>query len=225
MVLVTLPRPSAGVEHHIPLGGSKASGYGHWSLSDPRSVNTVRAAVGPVDAAPGERRLGKVHLMSRIVLVLLGLLCAQPRGQAQAPAVPDALVGWKSQVELDALVATLRRGELKGPQTLFERPRGPYRIYTSFIDNRRGAADIHETDDEIFIVLSGGGRSTLGGDIADPRATAAHEIRGTRIVDGVSRTVGVGDIISAPRGTPHQMDATGGHILYVVIKIIGLPAS
>jgi hypothetical protein len=70
-------------------------------------------------------------------------------------------------------------------------------------------------------VLSGSARSTLGGDIADKKQTAPHEFRGTRIVGGLSRPVGVGDIISAPRGTAHQMDATGGHILYVVIKIMG----
>jgi len=140
--------------------------------------------------------------------------------KAQAPAPTDTLTGWASKADLDALVAKLRSGELKGPQTLFERPNGPYRIFTSFIDGRKGAADIHEVDDEVLVVLSGSARSTLGGEITDKKPTAPHEYRGTQISGGTTHTVGVGDIISMPRGTPHQMDATGGHILYVVIKIM-----
>ena len=59
---------------------------------------------------------------------------------------------------------------------------------------------------------------------SEPRARSTRvstRVRGTQISGGTIRTVGVGDIISMPRGTPHQMDATGGHILYVVIKIMG----
>ena len=144
---------------------------------------------------------------------------------AQAPAPADPLSGWASKADLDALVAKLRGGDLKGPQTLFERPNGPYRVYTSFIDRRKGAADIHAADDEIFFVLSGSARSTLGGEIADKKATGPHEYRGTEIRGGITRTVGAGDIVSAPRGTPHQMDASDGHVLYVVIKVLGSTGS
>lgn len=148
-----------------------------------------------------------------------GFVTAQQAGPA------DPLTGWKSKAELDTLVDQLRSGELKGPQTLFERPDGPYRVYTSFIDRRKGAADIHERDDELYLVLSGSARSTLGGQITDKQLTAPHEYRGTIITGGTTRTVGVGDIISAPRGTAHQMDATDGHILYVVVKVMGTPGS
>ena len=151
------------------------------------------------------------------VLVLSGAWFAR----AQAPPPTDTLTGWASKADLDTLVAKLRSGDIKGPQTLFERPNGPYRVYTSFIDRRKGAADIHEADDELHIVLSGSARSTLGGEIPDKKLAAPHEYRGTEIRGGLTRTVGVGDIISIPRGTPHQVDATDGHILYVVIKVIG----
>jgi mannose-6-phosphate isomerase-like protein (cupin superfamily) len=154
-------------------------------------------------------------------LTCVAMLTANGLVGAQAPALADPLAGWASRVDLESLVKKLRSGELKGPQTLFERPDGPYRVYTSFIDGRKGAADIHEADDELFLVLSGSARSTLGGEIADRKATAPHEFRGTVIRGGTTRTVGAGDVISAPRGTPHQMDATGGHILYVVIKVMG----
>ena len=159
----------------------------------------------------------RVWLALTCVVALSGACFA--RAQSQAPA--DPLTGWAQKAELDALVAKLRSGELKGPQTLFERPNGPYRVYTSFIDRRKGVADIHEVDDELYIVLSGSARSTLGGEITDKKLTAPREYRGTEIRGGITRTVGAGDIISAPRGTAHQMDASDGHILYVVIKVMG----
>lgn len=166
--------------------------------------------------------------MTRIVLRVLLLLSfttmLAAREQATGPT-GDPLAGWKSRAELDALVASLRSGELEGEQAIFRREDGPYRVYTSFIDNRRGIADIHEKDDEIFVVISGSARSTLGGTLVASTRRSRYELRGTHIAGGSTRQVGVGDIISAPRGTAHQMDATGGHILYIVIKVIGRPNS
>ena len=140
----------------------------------------------------------RIHVLSTAAVVL-GAACLL---QAQTSVPSNPLAGWVQQAELDQLVAKLRSGELKGPQTLFERTDGPYRVYTSFIDQRKGAADIHEA-----------------------KATGPHEYRGTAIDGGVTRTVAAGDIVSVPRGTPHQMDATGGHVLYVVVKIAGSTGS
>ncbi len=157
-----------------------------------------------------------------VAALALAAMATGPSIMAPLEQVPaDSLSGWRTKADLDQLVAKLRSGDLTGPQKLFERSNGPYRVYTSFIDRRKGAADIHEADDELFIVLSGSARSTLGGEITDKKQTAPHEYRGTTISGGATRPVGVGDIISAPRGTPHQMDATDGHILYIVVKIMG----
>lgn len=154
------------------------------------------------------------------------VLVAAPGSRGAAPDPPlDALAGWSSKATLDDVVTRLRSGALTGPQPVFERPNGPYRVYTSFIDRRKGAADIHEADDEIFLVLSGSARSTLGGRIVDGTRTAPREQRGTVIEGGTTRDVGPGDLVSAPRGTPHQMDPGNGHVLYVVIKVIGATVS
>lgn len=133
---------------------------------------------------------------------------------------PDTLAGVKTKTEIDALMAKIRGGELKGSQPLFEREKGPYRVYTSYIENRRGGADIHGADDEVFIILSGSAEVTLGGEISDKKASAESEFRGTTIVGGTTRTVGVGDVISIPRGTAHQMNPGTGHVLYIVVKMI-----
>ena len=155
------------------------------------------------------------------MITLLVVLAASASLQAQSKPSAEGLRGIKSRAELESLVSKIRSGELKGPQPLFEGDQGPYRIYTSYIDNRKGLADIHVADDEIFVVLSGSAQCTLGGDIADKKLDPQNDYHGTQIVGGVTRPVAPGDIVSAPRGTAHQMDPGAGHILYVVIKIIG----
>lgn len=156
-------------------------------------------------------------------IALVAILGATAGLPAQTNPGTEGLRGVKSKAELEALVSKLRSGQLKGPQTLFEGDKGPYRIYTSYIDNRKGVADIHALDDEVFVVLSGSAQCTLGGDIADKKLIQENEYRGTQIVGGVTRPVAAGDIVSAPHGTAHQMDPGAGHVLYVVIKMIKNP--
>jgi mannose-6-phosphate isomerase-like protein (cupin superfamily) len=157
---------------------------------------------------------GRVSRIAAVVTFGLAV-AARPAGEG------DPLRGIKDRSEIDALVRGLRDGTSKGPQNLFVRDGGPYRIYTSYIDRRKGAADIHVTDDEVFLVVSGEALCTLGGDIEDKTLARPNEYRGTRIAGGTTRRVGPGDIVSAPRGTPHQMDPGEGHIVYLVIKIAG----
>ncbi len=151
----------------------------------------------------------------RIVAIVLTAAAALVSAQGTRP---DTLAGVKTKAELDQLVAKIRAGELKGPQMLFDRENGPYQVYTSFIEKRRGAADIHAAADEIFLILHGAATVTLGGNVTDKTLTGENEFRGTTIAGGVSRPVAEGDVISVPRGTPHQMDAGTGDVLYLVIK-------
>jgi mannose-6-phosphate isomerase-like protein (cupin superfamily) len=160
--------------------------------------------------------------MRRCVVFVLLILSSWSLSLLGVPAgSPDELAGVKTKPEIDALVAQLRAGELKGAQPLFEKEGGAYRVYTSYIENRKGAADIHGLDDEIFLIMSGSADVTLGGDVTDKKSTAENEFRGTRIAGGLTRTVGAGDIISIPRGTAHQMNPGEGHVLYIVIKMSG----
>jgi hypothetical protein len=162
--------------------------------------------------------------MRRTVLALLTFFAVLVMGGAHLNGQPEAtagLRGVRAKADIDAIVAGLRNGTLKGPQSLFEVPNGPYRVYTSYIDHRKGVADIHVDDDEIFVVLSGSAACTLGGDIENKTLAAAdHTYHGDRIVGGTTKTIAAGDIVSAPRGTAHQMDPGDGHVLYVVIKIL-----
>jgi mannose-6-phosphate isomerase-like protein (cupin superfamily) len=158
--------------------------------------------------------------------IRIGMLAILVFGPAlfAGQAVPgDKLAGVVTKAELDSLAAKLLSGELKGTQTLFDREGGPYKIYTSFIQNRKGAADLHAGDDEIFLIISGAAQVTLGGEITDKKATAENELRGSVIANGKVLSVTAGDMISIPRGTAHQMNPGTGHVLYVVIKMTSHP--
>ncbi len=150
-----------------------------------------------------------------VIVACFMTLLGQPTDQQ------EKLAGVKKKADIDALVAKIRQGKLKRAQTLFEGEEGPYRIYTSYINNRKGAADIHGIDHEVFLILSGSAEVTLGGEVTDKKSTAENEFRGTLIVGGTTSSVGTGDIISIPSGTAHQMNPGTGHILYLVIKISG----
>jgi len=158
----------------------------------------------------------KSTLLSLIVILALGAtVIIQASGEA------DKLAGVMKKADIDSLIGKLRSGELQGAQSLFEGEDGPYRVYTSYIENRKGAADIHALDSEIFLIMSGSAEFTLGGEVTDKEAKSENEYRGTTISGGTTYSVAAGDIISIPKGTAHQMNPGEGHILYIVIKIKG----
>src|SRR5512143_1732663 len=102
-----------------------------------------------------------MKMMVRVGLILLAASgLSLLAGQASSL---DPLAGVKTKAEIDALVAKVRSGELKGAQNLFAKENGAYRVYTSFIDNRKGAADLHRLDDELFLIVAGSAEATLGG--------------------------------------------------------------
>ena len=49
-----------------------------------------------------------------------------------------------------------------------------------------GEAELPETQDYIFIVLSGEAPRVLGGKMVDAKTTMPHEVRGPSLSDGVS---------------------------------------
>jgi len=93
----------------------------------------------------------------------------------------------------------------------------------SFAANLRrvsGGAEIHKTWTDVFLVQGGEATLIVGGTIPDAKETAPNEIKGTSIVDGVEKKLGVGDVVTIAAGTPHQLKlAPGQEIAYMVIKI------
>lgn len=86
--------------------------------------------------------------------------------------------------------------------------------------NANGQAELHQTKNDVFYVISGGCTLVTGGTIPHSRTTQAHEIRGPAIAGGQKRKLGPGDFISIPAGIPHQMLLDPGtEITYAVVKV------
>ncbi|PIN86297.1 hypothetical protein COV19_05815 [Candidatus Woesearchaeota archaeon CG10_big_fil_rev_8_21_14_0_10_44_13] len=94
-----------------------------------------------------------------------------------------------------------------------------YEIIEVGIKDKKNRAEMHEKADDIYFVLGGSARLTLGGRIVKKIRKSAGEYRGDRIAGGKTRLLKKGEIISIPRRTPHMMDARKRKIGYVVVKV------
>jgi glc operon protein GlcG len=82
-----------------------------------------------------------------------------------------------------------------------------------------GQAEIHSKDADVIYVLNGTAKFITGGEIVDGKSTAADEIRGSSIRNGVTRTIAQGGVIVVPRGVPHQFLEVTNPFLYYVVKV------
>ena len=136
----------------------------------------------------------------------------------------DGLTGVKSRAELEQIDVLFRAGA-RPPELskiLFQREGAHYLVDTSYFENRTQQPQMHVQQDEVFVVMSGAARLRLGGQLVNQKVHGGdpNEYRGTDIKGGITQVVSAGDVISAPRGTPHQFDPGVGHINYMVVKIL-----
>jgi uncharacterized protein GlcG (DUF336 family) len=95
-----------------------------------------------------------------------------------------------------------------------------YRVNASHRDGP-GEAEVHQAETDIFYVLDGSATFVTGGEIVEPRSTAAGEIRGKGLLGGAEQTIGKGDVITVPRGVPHWFKAVKAPFTYFVVKSAG----
>jgi mannose-6-phosphate isomerase-like protein (cupin superfamily) len=92
--------------------------------------------------------------------------------------------------------------------------------FASVLRTKSGGAEIHETQNDIFIITAGEGTLTVGGTIADPKTSQPHEIRGTSIIGGVDKKVAAGDVLTIPAGMAHQLKVDAGkEVAYMAVKV------
>lgn len=92
-----------------------------------------------------------------------------------------------------------------------------YMVHASHRD-KAGMVEVHEQDADIIYVLDGSATLVTGGDVIGGKAIAPGEIRGLEIKGGESRTIGKGDVIVVPAGTPHWFKEVPGPLNYYVVK-------
>jgi len=85
-----------------------------------------------------------------------------------------------------------------------------------------GQPEWHETEADVFIVLSGTGTLLVGGTLVGGETTAPHEQRNGSIQGGVRQKLAAGDVVRIPARVPHQVLLEGGkEFSYLVIKVKG----
>jgi len=92
--------------------------------------------------------------------------------------------------------------------------------FSAILRRSSGGAEIHKTNNDLFVVQSGEATLIVGGAIPDASESQPNEVRGTSIVGGVEKKIAAGDIVTIPAGMPHQMNIEKGkEIVYIAIKI------
>jgi mannose-6-phosphate isomerase-like protein (cupin superfamily) len=89
-----------------------------------------------------------------------------------------------------------------------------------YVRRTAGGGEIHKHFDDLMIVQQGTATLVTGGTIADPKQQDNGEIRGSKVVGGVSRKLVPGDIVIIPAGVAHQtIIEPGSTYAYLVAKV------
>jgi glc operon protein GlcG len=113
--------------------------------------------------------------------------------------------------------STVKAGFNKGSVLL---DRGDYQVHASRRDGP-GKVEVHQLDTDVFYVLEGTATLVTGGKVPDLAPTAPHELRGSRIEGGEVRSIGPGDVVVVPSGTPHWFRDVKAPVLYFAVKVAG----
>jgi mannose-6-phosphate isomerase-like protein (cupin superfamily) len=83
-----------------------------------------------------------------------------------------------------------------------------------------GGAELHETQNDVFFILSGEASLIQGGVLVDPKLTEPHEYEAKSIQGGTRTKLVTGDVVHIPFKVPHQLVLERGkQITYFVVKI------
>jgi mannose-6-phosphate isomerase-like protein (cupin superfamily) len=83
-----------------------------------------------------------------------------------------------------------------------------------------GVAELHETESDLMVIVSGNAELVVGGTMPGAKTTAAGEVRGPSIEGGARQKLSPGDIVHVPPKTPHQfLLDPGTQITYFTLKV------
>ena len=83
-----------------------------------------------------------------------------------------------------------------------------------------GNAELHETQNDVFFILSGEATMIRGGILVAPKTTEPHELEAKSIKGGSKIKLAAGDVVHIPFKVPHQLAVESGkQITYFVVKI------
>ena len=95
----------------------------------------------------------------------------------------------------------------------------PYALACVVFDNVMADAELHERAADIWFVRKGSAKFILGGELKNPISLRKGEKTAASIAGGKEQEVAEGDVIDIPPGVPHQIDARGGRIELLIVKV------
>ena len=143
----------------------------------------------------------KPILISIFAMALATPAIAQPM---TAPSVKT----FTSSAEMQQLIAKAK-ADRKGDAPTTVEPILAFATYHANLEYRpiAGPAALHDTENEIMVVIEGSGTITMGGQMVNPSRPNPSNETAAAISGGSDTAVGKGDFIMVPHGTPHQITA------------------
>ncbi len=160
-------------------------------------------------------------------LLCLGLALSAPAQSGQtdkrAPSMPIRPFIVKRKQSLDDLQKKLstdnKSEDLIGGEGLQLRVAIQHDKKKEVVD-----AELHDASDDVYYVLEGTARLTLGGRLESPHEISPGEWRSKTINGGETFEITKGDLIIVPRGTPHhRVTLPGKEFTLILVKIFAEP--
>jgi mannose-6-phosphate isomerase-like protein (cupin superfamily) len=155
-----------------------------------------------------------VRLILSVAAVLLGGVQATTLAGDSAQVLPKADVQAQTA---KVIAATGPTSKDAGTAVLGSYGNLTLRLY---VRRTAGGGEVHKHFDDLMIVQQGTATLVTGGTLADPKELDNGEIRGSKVVGGVSRKLSPGDIAIIPAGVAHQtIIEPGSTYAYLVAKV------
>ncbi|MGO9262815.1 MAG: hypothetical protein ACLQU1_42030 [Bryobacteraceae bacterium] len=94
--------------------------------------------------------------------------------------------------------------------------------YSFLVAHREGPgqAEYHATKADIMVVATGEATLIYGGSLVNGKTTEPNEMRAASISGGLEKKLSVGDVVTIPAKTPHQLKIEPGkEFTYLTVKV------
>jgi mannose-6-phosphate isomerase-like protein (cupin superfamily) len=148
--------------------------------------------------------------MKKIIglLLLLPLAGAEPAGYKYWSAAELKSMGKQLSNKSDAKTSSENLGNFGVDHALMIHREGS------------GVAELHKTEADVMVIVSGTGTLVVGGTMPGSKNTAPGEVRAPAVVGGERQKIAPGDILHIPPKTPHQvLLEPGAQITYFTLKV------
>lgn len=141
----------------------------------------------------------------RVCVAVFSMMAALIVPAAAQQAGPMAKT-FASSSEIQALIAKAK-ADRKGDAPITVEPILSVAPYRANLEYRplAGPAAVHDSQDELMVVLDGSGTIRLGGRLVNPRRTNPTNQSAASIANGKDQKVAKGDVLMVPHGVPHQV--------------------